>query len=162
MKKIKKIPKEKINNLKKECFDLLIKILSCNKQLIESYKNENETENKEIINLFIDKFTENESQNKELFIQNIKNSVEIAEKNGNKNYIEFLSKLVNNLLDSLINSENKSESKNDKNQFVPDNSFFDLYNHLQELNSVEKNDNIINESALKIYELITKNISDST
>ena len=158
----KENPEEKINNLKKECFDLLIKILSCNKQLIESYKNENETENKEIINLFIDKFTENESQNKELFIQNIKNSVEIAEKNGNKNYIEFLSKLVNNLLDSLINSENKSESKNDKNQFVPDNSFFDLYNHLQELNSVEKNDNIINESALKIYELITKNISDST
>ena len=158
----KENPEEKINNLKKECFDLLIKILSCNKQLIESYKNENETENKEIINLFIDKFTENESQNKELFIQNIKNSVEIAEKNGNKNYIEFLSKLVNNLLDSLINSENKSESKNDKNQFVPDNSFFDLYNHLQELNSVEKNNNIINESALKIYELITKNISNST
>ena len=78
-----------------------------------------------------------------------------------KNYIEFLSKLVNNLLDNLINPENKVDSQNDKNQFAPDNSFFEIYNHLHKLNSAD-NKNTINESALKIYDLIITNIRNGT
>jgi len=152
---------EKENYLKKECFDLFIKILSSNKNLLENYKDENDTQKNEINKLFINKFTENESKNKEIFIQNIINSVDNAERNQNKNYIEFLSKLVNNLLDNLINPENKVDSQNDKNQFAPDNSFFEIYNHLHKLNSVD-NKNTINESALKIYDLIIKNIRNGT
>ena len=152
---------EKENNLKKECIDLLIKILSTNKQLLENYKGENDSPKKEVIKLFIDKFTENNSKNKEIFIKSIIISVKNAEKNQNVNYIEFLSKLVNNLLDNLINPENQTESQKDKNQFTPDNSFFELYNNLHKF-KIEENKNTLNESALKIYELIIKNIENST
>ena len=160
--------KEKENNLKKECFDLLIKILSCNKQLLENYK-ENDNKKDEIIKLFKNKISENESKNKDDFIKNIINSVTNAEHNQNKNYIEFLSKLVNNLLDTLINPGNIIESPDDpsensdknKNKFTPDTSFFELYNHLHKINSSENN-NTNNESLIKIYELIMKHISNST
>ena len=148
---------EKDNNLKKECFDLLIKILSNNKQLLENYNKENDTQKNIINKLFIDKFSNNE----EMFIQNIIISVANAEKNKNKNYIELLSKLVNSLLDKLINPENKAETDNDKRQFAPDNSFFELYSHLHKLKS-EENKNTINQSSFNIYELVMKNITDKT
>ena len=121
--------KDKNMNLKKECFDLLIIILSCNKQVLENYKKVGNDEKKNnIIELFKNKFCEDDSKNKDIFMQNILNSVTCAEKNNNLNYIEFLSNLVNKLLDSLINTGNTIESPEDniqnKNKFAPDNSFF--------------------------------------
>ena len=159
-----KIKEIDTNYLKKECFDLLLKILSSNKQLLENYKAENDSKKDEIIKLFNVKFMENESKTKDIFIKNISNSIEIAENNQNKNYLEFLSKIVNNLLDKLINPGNtiEEETKNEKNQFTPDNSFFELYNQLHKLNSDSNNNKSINnESSLKIYELIMKSISNS-
>ena len=159
-----KIKEIDTNYFKKECFDLLLKILSSNKQLLENYKAENDSKKDEIIKLFNEKFMENESKTKDIFIKNISNSIEIAENNQNKNYLEFLSKIVNNLLDKLINPGNtiEEETKNEKNQFTPDNSFFELYNQLHKLNSDSNNNKSINnESSLKIYELIMKSISNS-
>ena len=152
---------EKENNLKKECFDLFIEILSSNKKLLENYKDEKDIQKNEINKLFINKFTDNESKNKDIFIKSIINSLKNAEKNQNTNYIEFLSKLVNNLLGNLLNPENKADSQNDTIQFAPDNSFFELYNHLHKLKSVD-NKNTLNESTLKIYDLIIKNIEKGT
>ena len=78
---------EKENNLKKECFDLFIEILSSNKKLLENYKDEKDIQKNEINKLFINKFTDNESKNKDIFIKSIINSLKNAEKNQNTNYI---------------------------------------------------------------------------
>ena len=43
---------EKENNLKKECFDLFIEILSSNKKLLENYKDEKDIQKNEINKLF--------------------------------------------------------------------------------------------------------------
>ena len=125
---------------------------------------EHDNKKNEILELIKNKFYEDDSKNKDIFMQNIINSVTCAENCENKNYIEFLSNLVNKLLDTLINTGNTIESPEDnienKNKFTPDNTFFELYQQLNKTNTSENN-NTINESIMKIYELVMKNISDS-
>ena len=148
--------KEKELNLKQESFDLLIRILSCNKNILNNYEDENNSQKNEIIKLITDKFVESESSNKELFINNIITSVKNAENNNNKKYTDFLFNIVNNLLNNLINPDNN------KINFTPDNSFFDLYSILHKSKPADNdNSNNTNESAMKIYELIMQKINNS-
>ena len=87
-------------------------------------------------------------------MQNIINSVICAENCENKNYIEFLSNLVNKLLDTLINTGNTIESPEDnienKNKFTPDNTFFELYQQLNKTNTSENKLLILDNSSILV------------
>ena len=155
-------------NLQKECLDLLINLLSSNKQLILEYISKDESKKQVMINLFINYFSKNESKNKSYFIQNINNSINKSKNSENFEYINFLFKIVNSLLDNLINfyfqSEKEKEQKNNgKNIFIPDNNFFNLYNMLYKMESEILKNKIDstkdNSYVLKIYQLVMKTIN---
>ena len=162
------VEKEKNNALQKECLNLLINLLSYNKKLLEQYTLDDNLKKNLIGDLFINYFSENESTNKEYFIQNINQSISKAMAIQNKDYIQFLFKLINSLLDNLIHSQinfAEASQKEKKSIFTPDNKFFELYNNLYKIEAENKDNNNEdsnkdNSHIIKIYELIMKSINN--
>ena len=157
--------------LQKECLDILINVLSTNKQLLIEYTTKDETKKNILINLFRNYFSDKESINKIYFIQKITKSINKPKNIQNIDYINFLFQIITFLLDNLISSPIDCQSDipedNDKINFTPDSTFFELYSNLYKIISEikDKNNESTNDkekenaNVLRIYELIMKNIN---
>ena len=156
--------KECDNQLNRGCLDLLINLLSSNKQLLEEYTSKDEKKKQIMIDMFKTYFSDNESSIKDYFVQNLTQSINKAKNTQKNDYIQFLFQLVNSFLENVINTQMNDEetTSNKDNNFILDNTFFDLYNSLYNIISENKDNESSNKNTFlfKIHELIMKSLNN--
>ena len=159
-----------------KCLEFLIDLLSSEKQLLNEYYSAEGNEIEILNDLFKNKFSGKNANNKEYFINIIYQSIQKAVQGENDKYILLLYQISNSLLDNLLNFKSESsEESNNINELSLDNKFFDLYNLLSKLaNKIKSkvqpdNENSIkteshNENAFleKVYNLLMKDLNIST